>query len=121
MGDIIQIETDAQNRVINYTTVYDESLFGTLSNDGQGDMYNVSIDIRGYVLDLDPARYVVKLNINNDQVFIKSNSAPNVVMVAGGKVRTGTFNDIKPGDYIVGRVGYGQMSDIVVIRKKGDI
>lgn len=115
-GDIIQIEKNANGFVDGYTEVYKNTQFGTLYDDGQPDMYNVSIDIRGYVLGIDASRYVMKLNINATPVYIKSNSAPNVVMVEGSKVRTGTFNDIRMGDYIVGRVGYGQISDVVIIR-----
>lgn len=115
-GDIIQIETDNNGRVISVLSVYDSSMEGTYYDDGQPDMYNVSIDIRGYVMDIDVARYVLKMNLGANQFYIKSNSAPNVALVKGDDVKVGTFNDIKPGDYIVGRVGYGQMSDVVIIR-----
>ena len=116
VGDVIQLDTDFHGRVLNYSLIYDRTMFGSLYDDGQPDMYNISIDIRGYVQDLDSSRYVIKIDIGSNQVLIKSNSAPNVVIVEHGEVKIGTFNDINPRDYIVGRVAYGQLSDVVVIR-----
>ena len=117
LGDVIQVSKDRKKYVTGTEKVFSIDDVGRLSDDGEPDMYNVSIDISGYVEAVDSSRNVLKMKINeNGSVYLKNPNAPNVVLIEDGKVRTGTIKDLTAGSFIAGRVGYGTINDIVIYK-----
>lgn len=118
LGDVIKISKNLQGYVIGYTLVCSVDNVGSITDAGEPDMYNASIDIRGYVEDVDASRGVMKMRINDKgTVYVKnSNANPNVTLVDGSKLRSGTMNDIKAGDFVAVRMTYGYIADVVIYR-----